>query len=67
MSRRPRKSDYNLYSSKLPCEGKKVFDSEAKAIAAAEFGMLDTLGLELSVYQCHVCHKWHLTSVKPAK
>lgn len=67
MARRPQKSDYNLYTPRLPCEGKKVYDTEAKALEAAEFGMLDQLGLELSVYQCHVCQKWHLTSVKPTK
>jgi len=67
MKRRPQKSDYNLFTALLPCANKKVFDTERKAKDAAEFGMLDHLGLELAVYRCHVCQKWHLTSVKPVK
>jgi len=64
MPKYPRKSDYNTYTPKLPCEGKRVFADEKTALVAADLRMLDHLGLEIAVYQCNVCGHWHLTSVK---
>lgn len=62
MKRYPNKADYRAYRFELPCESKQVFVSEEEAIKASEDRMAENLGLELAVYQCHVCQSWHLTS-----
>lgn len=46
------------------CQPKRKFLNETEAKNAAEYQMLITPNLELSVYQCDICHKWHLTRQK---
>lgn len=67
VSKRQQKSDYRSYIYSLPCEGKREYANETKALEAADLRMLDHLGLEIAVYQCHVCHQWHLTSIKKSR
>lgn len=43
------------------CKTKRQFQNETEAKKAAEYQMLINLDLNLSVYQCEICHKWHLT------
>ena len=46
------------------CRSKRRFSSEKEAQKAAELQMLIDTNLELSVYVCNFCHKWHLTRLK---
>lgn len=46
----------------LVCKQKKRYANKLEAERAAELGMLEHHDVELSVYQCQQCHKWHLTS-----
>jgi hypothetical protein len=48
---------YEVY----PCGNKRRFLNEYDATEAAEYQMLVKPTLQLSVYQCDLCHKWHLT------
>ncbi len=41
---------------------KRAFHSEKEALHAAELQMLAQPRLELAVYKCDICGKWHLTS-----
>lgn len=41
---------------------KRQFLNKQEAEKAAELQMLAQPGLELSVYSCDICGKWHLTS-----
>jgi hypothetical protein len=41
---------------------KRKFSNKESAQTAAELGMLQTTGLELSIYKCDQCGGWHLTS-----
>ena len=59
-TRRPR--THKEYTPLLPCEGKNQYKTEAEAVDAAEFHMLEDMTVELAVYQCHVCSYWHMTS-----
>lgn len=43
------------------CRSKRQFLNEKEAEKAAEFQMLINPNLELSVYICNFCNKWHLT------
>lgn len=43
------------------CDSKRRFLNKNEAERAAEYQMLINLDLQLSVYQCELCHKWHLT------
>lgn len=43
------------------CNPKRKFGSEREALRAAEYQMLINPNLDLAVYQCDVCFKWHLT------
>ena len=46
------------------CQSKKQYPNEKSATAAAELKMLMDMSLELSVYKCERCCKWHLTRIK---
>ena len=46
------------------CESKRKYNTENEAKQTAEYQMLITKDLELSVYKCDLCQKWHLTSIK---
>lgn len=63
--RTKRGADAKSYQFKLACEGKRFFKTESEAIDAADFRMLENMNVTIGIYQCHVCHYWHLTSVKP--
>ena len=43
------------------CQPKRQFLNEKEATSAAEYQMLINQNLELSVYKCDTCQKWHLT------
>jgi len=43
------------------CQSKKQYPNEKMATDAADLKMLMDMSLELSVYQCNKCGKWHLT------
>lgn len=43
------------------CEEKRKYRSEKDALDAASLQMLMHPSLELSVYKCDQCGKWHLT------
>lgn len=44
------------------CSSKQRFANQVAAQRQAEILMLQQPGLELSVYHCHRCNGWHLTS-----
>lgn len=46
----------------LICKRKKRYVNKLDAERAAELGMLQDTALNLSVYKCDTCQKWHLTS-----
>ena len=46
------------------CQTKRQYSTERQAREAAEYQMLINNNLELSVYLCDTCHKWHLTRQK---
>lgn len=43
------------------CESKRKYTTEKQANDTAEYQMLINSDLELSVYKCDLCQKWHLT------
>ena len=43
------------------CDSKRRYNSEREAINTAEYQMLINQNLELAVYKCDMCFKWHLT------
>ena len=43
------------------CDPKRRYPTERQAREVAEYQMLINCNLSLSVYQCDLCHKWHLT------
>jgi acetone carboxylase gamma subunit len=60
----PRKNNTPLHQKFkliLSCTQKRAFTTEKLAQIAAETQMLQKPGLELRVYLCPDCHKWHLT------
>ena len=64
MSLRNKKvAENKAYQFDLSCSSKRIFKTEAEALEAADTGMLDNMSLTLGVYQCHICHNWHLTSL----
>lgn len=44
------------------CHAKRQYRSEKDAIRTAEYQMLISPSVDLSVYHCHICRQWHLTS-----
>lgn len=61
MPRRNKPIQHNRLVITNNCQPKKQFINEKDALKAAEYQMLVTPNLELSVYQCDTCGKWHLT------
>jgi len=49
------------------CDSKRQYLTEREAKATAEYQMLINFDLELSVYKCNMCHKWHLTRQQKPK
>jgi len=50
------------------CQSKKQYPNEKTATDAADLKMLMNMSLEIGVYQCSQCNKWHLTQLnKPTK
>lgn len=58
-------SDTKAYRFDLTCEGKRFFKTEAEALEAADFRMLENMSVTIGVYHCPTCRYWHLTSIKP--
>ncbi len=50
------------YEHKAPCGRKRTFTSETEALKAAESQVL-TSAVQLKVYQCPYCTKWHLSKM----
>ena len=46
------------------CDHKRKYSTESEAKKTAEYQMLINPYLELEIYQCDLCLKWHLTSKK---
>ncbi|MDO5343911.1 MAG: hypothetical protein Q4F02_03310 [Candidatus Saccharibacteria bacterium] len=46
----------------LVCRQKRRFATEAMARRQADTQELVSPGVNITVYQCDYCHKWHLTS-----
>ena len=64
MSLRNKKvAEGKTYQYHLPCESKRFFDSEAKALDAADAQMLENMNITLGVYRCNICQLWHLTRI----
>ncbi|OIP85825.1 hypothetical protein COV88_02265 [Candidatus Saccharibacteria bacterium CG11_big_fil_rev_8_21_14_0_20_41_19] len=61
---KPIKHVYRNVKPGATCDSKRQFINEREAVKAAEFQMLVNLNLELAVYQCDACFKWHLTKSK---
>lgn len=55
--------DTKLYRSDTTCEGKRFFKTEAEALEAADFRMLENMSVTIGIYQCATCRNWHLTSI----
>lgn len=65
MSKRNKKvSEGKIYQFNLACETKRIFNTEDEALEAADIGMLENMSVSLGVYQCPICHYWHLTSMQ---
>lgn len=47
------------------CQNKRRFATENEARKAAEDRMLMDMNASLSIYICHECGGWHLTSRRP--
>lgn len=45
----------------INCNEKRKYPTEKMAQSAADYQMLINYQLELSVYKCEFCKKWHLT------
>ncbi len=43
------------------CQTKRQYSTERQAREVADYQMLINNDLELSVYKCDSCNKWHLT------
>jgi hypothetical protein len=46
------------------CDRKRHFKTEQDALDAAELRMLDNMTITIGVYECSICHHWHLTRIK---
>jgi hypothetical protein len=44
------------------CDDKTKFPSKAKAIGRAKALVRKERFIGMTVYHCHVCHRWHLSS-----
>lgn len=67
MPKRRRKTDQNTYKYRDNCESKTRYESQAKALEAADFRMLENMSVALTVYKCDICNGWHLTRAKQAR
>lgn len=63
--RRNKAAKAKAYHFDFTCEGKRFFKSEAEALEAADFRMLENMNVTIGIYQCATCRYWHLTSIKP--
>jgi len=43
------------------CAAKRKYINEREAAETADYQMLINPTLQLTTYQCDLCHKWHLT------
>lgn len=61
MPRRNHQKPHVPFKPGRSCADKRPYASEKEALDGASLQMLAHPSLELSVYQCDVCGKWHLT------
>lgn len=61
MPRRHFATKHVPYEHKAPCDHKQSFKSEVEALKALERQTLVT-AVQLKVYKCPYCAKWHLSS-----
>jgi len=64
MPRRNKQIKHTKTTDNNSCDSKRQYLTERQANQTAEYQMLINSDLELSVYQCDICHKWHLTRRK---
>lgn len=61
MPRRNKISKRVRYQQNNSCQTKRQYLTEQQAKKSAEYQMLINYELNLSVYKCEYCCKWHLT------
>lgn len=61
MPRRNKTATHKPFKMAGSCQSKRQYINEREAQKAADYQMLINPNLELSIYKCDICQKWHLT------
>ena len=64
MPRRHSAAKHTPFMLSAPCARKKSYPTENEAKKATEEGSLRDPQIELAVYKCPYCSKWHISSVR---
>ena len=63
MPRRNKQIKHTRLKQSNNCRPKRQYLNKRQAKDTAEYQMLINPNLELAVYQCNFCLKWHLTKI----